>query len=139
MFRSRLHRWISAVGTSLSVCSLLGTVLFCPVVAESAELGLVEKKPTAGRFVKTPHGYMVSYLQQIPGTEQSFQMVPIPGGSFQMGSPGAEAGREPDEGPQVKVTISPFWMSRHEVTWGEYQAFMALYAQLSRFRGYAMV
>ena len=101
MFRSCFHRWISAVGTSLSVCSLLGTilfcqVLFCQVVAESAEPGLVEEEPTEGRFVKTPQGYMVPYQQQIPGTEQSFQMVPIPGGSFLLGSPANEADREPD-------------------------------------------
>ena len=135
MFRSCFHRWISAVGTSLSVCSLLGTVLFCQVVAESAEPGLVEEKPAEGRFVKTPHGYMVPYRQQIPGTEQSFQMVPIPGGSFLLGSPANEADREPDEGPQVEVTIAPFWMSQYEVTWGEYQAFMALYAQLKQIQG----
>ncbi|MEC8338683.1 MAG: SUMF1/EgtB/PvdO family nonheme iron enzyme, partial [Planctomycetota bacterium] len=135
MFRSCFHRWISAVGTSLSVCSLLGTVLFCQVVAESAEPGLVEEKPAEGRFVKTAHGYMVPYRQQIPGTEQSFQMVPIPGGSFLLGSPANEADREPDEGPQVEVTIAPFWMSQYEVTWGEYQAFMALYAQLKQIQG----
>ena len=135
MFRSCFHRWISAVGTSLSVCSLLGTILFCQVVAESAEPGLVEEEPAEGRFVKTPQGYMVPYRQQIPGTEQSFQMVPIPGGSFLLGSPADEAGRSPDEGPQVKVTIAPFWMSQYEVTWGEYQAFMALYAQLKQIQG----
>lgn len=135
MFRSCLYRWISAVGTSLSVCSLLGTILFCQVVAESAEPGLVEEEPAEGQFVKTPQGYMVPYRQEIPGTEQSFQMVPIPGGSFLLGSPAGEADREPDEGPQVEVTIAPFWMSQYEVTWGEYQAFMALYAQLKQIQG----
>jgi formylglycine-generating enzyme required for sulfatase activity len=41
-----------------------------------------------------------------------------------MGSPAGEAGRQPDEGPQHKVKISPFWMGRREVTWSEYELFM---------------
>ena len=78
---------------------------------------------------------MVPYRQEIPGTEQSFQMVPIPGGTFLLGSAEEEIGRQTDEGPQVKVTILPFWMSQHEVTWGEYQAFMGLYSQLKQIQG----
>lgn len=41
-----------------------------------------------------------------------------------MGSPEGEAGRKPDEGPQHKVRIEPFWMEQCEVTWDEYQMFM---------------
>ena len=99
------------------------------------ELGLVLEKPPEGRYVETPQGYMVPYRQEIPGTEQSFQMVPIPGGTFLLGSAEEEIGRQTDEGPQVKVTILPFWMSQHEVTWGEYQAFMGLYSQLKQIQG----
>ena len=51
-------------------------------------------------------------------------MVPIPGGEFVMGSPDTEKGRKPDEGPQHKVKISPFWMGQCEVTWNEYELFM---------------
>ena len=29
-----------------------------------------------------------------------------------MGSPASEAGRDADEGPQVKVTVAPFWMGK---------------------------
>jgi formylglycine-generating enzyme required for sulfatase activity len=50
--------------------------------------------------------------------------VPIPGGEFLMGSPSGEKGRKPDEGPQHKVKISPFWMGQCEVTWNEYELFM---------------
>jgi formylglycine-generating enzyme required for sulfatase activity len=49
-----------------------------------------------------------AYEQNIPGTEIAFKMVPIPAGSFTMGSPNAEMGREEDEGPQRKVQLSPF-------------------------------
>ncbi len=37
-----------------------------------------------------------------------------------MGSPASEKGRSADEGPQHPVTIKPFWMSKYEVRWDEY-------------------
>jgi formylglycine-generating enzyme required for sulfatase activity len=63
---------------------------------------------------------MKPYRQAISGTDIDFGMVPIPGGEFLMGSPKDEEGRKPDEGPQHKVKIDPFWMGTHEVTWDEY-------------------
>jgi len=63
------------------------------------------------------------YEQQIPGTEVSFEMTPIPGGTFMMGSPETEADRGEDEGPQRKVKIEPFYMGIHEVTFDEYEVF----------------
>jgi formylglycine-generating enzyme required for sulfatase activity len=61
-----------------------------------------------------------AYTQTIPGTDIKFEMVPIPGGEFVMGSPDKEPNRKDDEGPQHKVRIEPFWMGKHEVTWTEY-------------------
>ena len=66
---------------------------------------------------------MKAYVEPIAGTELKFEMVPIPGGSFVMGSPPNEPKRSEDEGPQVKVEIAPFWMGKHEVTWDEYDEF----------------
>src|SRR5882672_6304061 len=67
---------------------------------------------------------MKAYTNDIPGTAVRYSMMPIPGGEFLMGSPEVEKGRKPDEGPQHKVKISPFWMGRCEVTWNEYELFM---------------
>jgi formylglycine-generating enzyme required for sulfatase activity len=67
---------------------------------------------------------MKAYSTTIPGTEVSFEMIPIPGGEFLMGSPESEPGRKPDEGPTHKVKIDPFWMGKLEVTWNEYELFM---------------
>jgi formylglycine-generating enzyme required for sulfatase activity len=67
---------------------------------------------------------MKPYTNHIPGTKVSYAMLPIPGGEFTMGSPDAEAGRKPDEGPQRKVKVSPFWMGKFEVTWNEYELFV---------------
>ncbi len=60
------------------------------------------------------------YKQVITGTDVSFEMVPIPGGVFTMGSPKDEQDRKEDEGPPIKVRIEPFWMGKCEVTWNEY-------------------
>ena len=63
------------------------------------------------------------YTQNIPGTAVSFNLVPIPGGVFTMGSKTNEAGRDADEGPQTTFNISPFWMGQFEVTQDEYLSF----------------
>ncbi len=70
------------------------------------------------------------YTQTIPLTSLSFQMVRIPGGSFTMGSPEGEAERKPDEGPQFRVRMDPFYMGVHEVTWPEYTAFLAGFSRV---------
>jgi len=64
------------------------------------------------------------YTDKISGTDVSFDMVPVLGGEFLMGSPEKERGRKPDEGPPHRVAIEPFWMGKHEVTWNEYELFM---------------
>jgi formylglycine-generating enzyme required for sulfatase activity len=53
----------------------------------------------------------------------SFEMLPIPGGTFLMGSPAGETGRGEDEGPQHPVQIKPFWMAKLETRWDEYDYF----------------
>ena len=65
-----------------------------------------------------------NFLETIPGTSVSFEMIAVPGGTYLMGSPETEAYRDEDEGPQRTVQISPFWMEKHEVSWEEYEAFI---------------
>src|SRR5262249_50274759 len=67
---------------------------------------------------------MKPYTNTIPGTTVTYAMVPIHGGEFVMGSPDSEPNRKPDEGPQHKVKIAPFWMQQFEITWNEYELFM---------------
>ena len=49
-------------------------------------------------------------------------MVWIPGGSFTMGSPSDEPGRDSDEGPQRRIELSGFHMSATEVTFAQWDA-----------------
>ena len=54
------------------------------------------------------------------------EMVVVPPGSFQMGSPARERGRNFDEGPQRPVTIARgFAIGKYEVTRAEFEAFLA--------------
>jgi formylglycine-generating enzyme required for sulfatase activity len=54
---------------------------------------------------------------------QGPEMVVIPAGQFQMGSPENEKGRSDDEGPQHPVTMQSFAMGKTEVTFAEYEVF----------------
>src|SRR5687767_4436105 len=63
------------------------------------------------------------YEQPIPGSGLKFKMVPVKAGSFTMGSPANETGRDADEGPQKTFSISPFWMGAFEVTHDEFDIF----------------
>ncbi|MDP3459266.1 MAG: SUMF1/EgtB/PvdO family nonheme iron enzyme [Hyphomonas sp.] len=49
-------------------------------------------------------------------------MVALSGGTFQMGSPTTEAGREPIEGPVRDVTLKPFAISKTEITHAQWMA-----------------
>ncbi len=63
------------------------------------------------------------YLQPIPGTELSFAMAHVPAGTFLLGSPPGEVGRDDDEGPQRTVILEAFWIAVQEVTQAEYGVF----------------
>ncbi|WYL94979.1 MAG: formylglycine-generating enzyme family protein [Gloeotrichia echinulata IR180] len=61
------------------------------------------------------------------------EMVAIPGGSFIMGSPENEAGRDDYESPQHQVTIQPFYIGKFTITQEQYAAVMG--TNPSRFPG----
>ncbi|QDT05823.1 Serine/threonine-protein kinase pkn1 [Rubripirellula lacrimiformis] len=75
---------------------------------------------------------MKPYTEAIEHTEVELEMVPIPGGTFRMGSPADEEERKDDEGPQADVTISPFWMGKFEVTWDQYDVWSEQLDQMRR-------
>ena len=64
------------------------------------------------------------YAEKIPGSNITIDMVPINGGTFLMGSPSNEEGRNPDEGPQKEVKVNSFWMGAYEITWEQYSQFL---------------
>jgi formylglycine-generating enzyme required for sulfatase activity len=53
------------------------------------------------------------------------EMVVLPAGTFTMGTPEDEVGREPDEGPMHTVTFAkPFAMSRFHITASEWDSYV---------------
>ncbi len=100
----------------------------CSTSAFAAELprGVVAEKPATGPSIAVDGGFMIAYSETIPGTDEKIDFVPVPGGTFLMGSPADEPDRADDEGPQVEVTLPPYWVAKYETTWGEYWPFMEL-------------
>lgn len=111
--------------------SLVGS-LSCAAeaVAGQSDPGFSTTKPASGPAVEVDGGYMVPYTLTIPGSEVQIEMVPVPGGSFQLGSsPEAEFHQE-DEGPQVSVQVGPMWVAKYETSWAEYKLYMSMYKLL---------
>lgn len=93
-------------------------------------LGWATEKPVDGLSVEVDGKFMVAYTMTIPGTDVEIKMVPIPGGSFLMGSGDTDA---PDDvTPQIEVTVEPFWMGQYEVNWAQYQSYMAMDAAFKK-------
>lgn len=63
------------------------------------------------------------YEQAIPGFDIKFSMIPVPAGSFTLGSSSKDQLKEADELPQHTVQVSSFWMGAYEVTFDEYNLF----------------
>lgn len=62
-----------------------------------------------------------SYTETLPGTDITFEMLPVPGGEVRLSV--ASDGGEPAE---CVVELPAFWIGKCEVTWAEYRRYMAL-------------
>ncbi|MEM9772014.1 MAG: formylglycine-generating enzyme family protein [Cyanobacteria bacterium P01_D01_bin.73] len=70
------------------------------------------------------------YVEDL-GNDISLELIPIPGGSFTMGSPEAEEESMERERPQHPVTVQPFYMGRFPVTQAQWRA-VAAYPSVDR-------
>jgi formylglycine-generating enzyme required for sulfatase activity len=83
---------------------------------------LVACKGTTERSGSDPHA---AHPENATMSEQGgVWLVEIAGGTFMMGSPEPEPGRHDSEGQQHEVTISPFLLSKYEVTNEQYRRFV---------------
>ena len=101
--------------------------------APAASLGIAKEKPADGPSVKVDGGFMVPYTTTIPGTDVTIDMIPIPGGTFKIGSPESEQDRADDEGPQIDVVVDPMWVAKTETNWLQYKEYMKLYLIFKEF------
>jgi formylglycine-generating enzyme required for sulfatase activity len=100
-------------------------LLLCPLLLAVATLATVSSQ-TVPTDIVVPSRVSLPpshFTDSVPDTEAKWEMVYIPGGEFLMGSPEDEPGRKPDEGPQHKVQVRPFWIGKCEVTWDEFYSF----------------
>ncbi len=94
---------------------------------ELAKLGMSDVQPEEGPFVKVEGGFMVPYVLTVPGSNVKIEMVPVPGGTYKMGSSEDSVGHSEDEAPQVEVQVGPMWVAKVETTWREYKLYMSMY------------
>lgn len=94
--------WLLAAG-----CAAPASRLAAPIAGEPA----------------APVSLPPTITETIPGTDISFTLAEIPGGTFTMGSPADEDGRSDDEGPQREVTVASFHMGTHEVLYDAWAIF----------------
>ncbi len=73
--------------------------------------------------VSQPIMVTISKPIPLPGGEV-LELVPIPAGSFSMGSPDTEQHRNADEGPLHQVELSAFYIGRFETTQAQWVALM---------------
>jgi len=86
------------------------------VVTVEVKSGVLGKKLTLNRRPQQAYHY-IETLGDVP-----LEMVAIPGGTFQMGSPETEDGHSGDESPQHWVTIKPFFLGKYPITQAQWQA-----------------
>ncbi|MGD1713988.1 formylglycine-generating enzyme family protein [Dapis sp. BLCC M172] len=63
----------------------------------------------------------VPFIKEYLDGEIFIEMISIPNGTFQMGSPETEAKRLPNESPQHQVTITSFFMSKYPINQEQWQ------------------
>lgn len=66
------------------------------------------------------------YFVEPIDSSTGIDMVFVPGGSFLMGSPEDESGRDKYESPQHEVTVPAFFMGRYPITQAQWEAVAAL-------------
>lgn len=116
---------IGLLGIGLLRRRVLVIVLVC--MATTGRAQAQEKVPILeiAEAVASSESEMKAYSEIIEQADVKFEMLPIPGGKFLMGSPEEEEDRGEDEGPQREVEVSPFWMAKTEITWDVYDVWAA--------------
>ncbi len=123
---------MSRNGSSLGRVSWVSLSLVALLVSAA---GALAGKGGDGKRSASSEEAMKAYTERISGTDLAIEMVPVPSGTFTMGSPPDGKYHEKDEGPQFKVEMHAFWIGKYEVTWADYKAFMNAYHQLREQQG----
>jgi formylglycine-generating enzyme required for sulfatase activity/tRNA A-37 threonylcarbamoyl transferase component Bud32 len=74
-----------------------------------------------GSIIKK-RNHSANYFVEDLGNGVKLEMVEIPAGTFYMGSPENEVGRNDSEGPQHQVNVPNFFIGKYPLTQAQYQA-----------------
>ena len=81
--------------------------------------------PTPSPTPSSPPGETITIpLLGLPETAKPLDMVPIPGGTFTMGSPEDERGRGLEWLPHIVIITRPYYLAKYEVTQAQWRAMM---------------
>lgn len=70
-------------------------------------------------------GFRVAMIDPIRIADIGMNLVSVTAGTFTMGSPNAEKGRDSDEGPETEVTLTQsYWLGETEVTQRQWEEIM---------------
>jgi formylglycine-generating enzyme required for sulfatase activity len=109
---------------ALVVVTVLGAGIFWLIqhnkaANRAAKTAVDQPEKTAANKSISP---ATSFAESVNGSK--IEMVAVKGGTFVMGSPTSDQGRDQDEGPQAEVTVQNFHMSKYEVTQAQYESVM---------------
>ncbi|MFO0427652.1 MAG: formylglycine-generating enzyme family protein [Planctomyces sp.] len=129
---------LTKVGSSARLIAAVMFLQICCLVPPDCQAGetiagIAADKPVSGPSVEIPGGWMVPYDVQIPGTDVSIRMIPVPGGTFRIGSSAGEPGHQADEVSSLNWKTEPFWIAECETAWEQYKPFMSLYRVFKEF------
>ncbi len=118
---------LAGVGLSASAAIWLARRKSPPIVAErpahpslsyfTFDVVTVDSK---GKIRQTRKGSARRLVEPIGG-QIALEMVEIPGGEFQMGSPKVEAGHKEHEEPQRNVKVAPFFLGSYPITQSQWR------------------
>ena len=106
------------------VVTVMANTADAEIIGEIVDDGTEENTADAEIIGEIVEGSESEIIVELPGGE-TLEMVWIDPGTFTMGSPSSEVGRDDDEGPQHEVTISQgFYLGKYEVTQGQWESVM---------------
>ena len=112
----------SSSNPAVAVTEVSGSTVFIQGVQEGNTTVIVQD--SAGHST----GVSVTVSDDSPGSYTNslgMTFILLPAGTFTMGSPSSELGRDSDEGPQHQVSLTqPFYMQQTEVTQSQWEAVM---------------
>jgi formylglycine-generating enzyme required for sulfatase activity len=105
---------------------LLALAVLCCLVGEAFPQSPSASPKAGGAALSSGGGFPVAVGQSFRDCPECPELVVIPAGRFQMGSPANEKGRYANEGPQRDVTLRiPLAVGKFEVTFDEWDACVA--------------